>query len=148
MYSFCGLLVLACHFACEPCISGTTCHVQEINEMSQGLVKATGAGEESTRGSERRQSVKGSARHSIRSGRGRGVSICEGDSEYYDSYDEDDDMEYSCGHSNRKSGQFRPRRSRKSAHQREADLSKYTEDPTDEDLPEGAVARCLHASHL
>ena len=57
--------------------------------MSQALRQGNTTAEESAMSSGRRQSMKGGANHPSRSGRGRSVSMYGGDSEYYDSYDEE-----------------------------------------------------------
>lgn len=113
--------------------------LQEVKEMSQALGETAatveGAADDSSR--RRSRSSRSGARLSGRSARGRSASMYGRESDDEDSYDDEDD-EYACGHSHRKSSLHKPRRSR-AAHQKEADLAKYTEDPNDEELPEGVV---------
>lgn len=104
--------------------------------MSHALGQTIATVEGGQGGEARRRSSRGGTRPSARS---RGASMYDGDSDDDGSYYDD---EHSCSHSQQRSSLYRPRRSRKSAHQKEADLTKYTEDPKEEDLPEG-VARAV-----
>jgi hypothetical protein len=113
--------------------------LQELKEvlqaMGQTIVAVEGSAGRAWQGEER----SGIALDAIRSGRGRRVSTMGGKSEYDSHCDEDgaDEAAYTGSrHSSRCASYRRSRHSRKSAF-KEADLVKYTEDPSMEDLPEG-----------
>lgn len=109
--------------------------MQEVREMTHALGQ-TIATVEGAAG----RSGRGSERHSVKTPRSRVGSVHGAQNLGEEDYDEDDEdlgnsvsqrLQQKCGHVKSKRG--------RSAHSKEADLAKYTEDPKEEDLPEGVL---------